>query len=210
MNRLRGHPARRGDPAGDVGGRVCQLERRQFAPQRDPLLQLAKLRLLQPLGQLRLASQHQGKELFLWRFDVGEQPHFFEQRRAQALCFVHHKRGDLAARTAIAELCLKALEQHGLCDFGLGTQLEAASENRHEVGRRQRRVVEVHAVHVAAAIRLERRADERGLARPRFANQQRQRLRRHQPVLQGAQRLPLPGRQEQVAGIGGELERQLA
>ena len=73
------HAAGRVNPAGDVGGRVAQLERFQLAAQRHTLFQLAQIGLLEALGQFGLAGEDNREQLVGRRFDVGEQPHLFEQ-----------------------------------------------------------------------------------------------------------------------------------
>ena len=102
------------------------------------------------------------------------------------------------------------LEQQRRLRFaGAVAQLEPRRQHLDELVARQRRVLQVHAVH-ARRLPLERRADERRLAGAGFADQQRDALAAGDPVLEVAQRLPVDVGQHQEPRVRRQVERPLA
>jgi hypothetical protein len=188
------HAARGGQPAGDERRRFGQLERRQLAPERDPLLQLPEFRALEPHTQFGLSRQDQREQLGGRCFDVGQQPDFFEQLVAEALRFVHHERGILAHGPALLEHRLQTFQQDGLRFSGLFPEIESKGEHPHEIGGRQHGVVDVDTAHVPAAVRIERRLNQRRLARARLTGEQRQRLGRRATRTAGCSAPPADAR----------------
>src|SRR5204863_9788003 len=79
-----------------------------------------------------------------------------------------------------------------------------------EVGGRQHRIVQIDTVDIATAIGLERRLYESGLTRTCISNQQRDRLRRQQAVLENAEDFALLRSEEEELRISRQLERELA
>ena len=63
----------------DVHHRFGKVEAAERAAQLDPLFQLAEPFIVQSIGELRLADEHQGHELLAVGFDVCQHPKFFEQ-----------------------------------------------------------------------------------------------------------------------------------
>ena len=117
-------------PSGDVGRRLLQIERRQLRPQRDALLQLAQRLLVEAIGELGLADEHQVEELDRRRLDVGEQPDLFEQLVGQALRLVDDQRRQAAGGVALVDVALELGEEARL---GLGAALVQAEASRDEL-----------------------------------------------------------------------------
>src|SRR6185436_13387980 len=204
---LRRHPACSTDAAGDIRRCVTQFERQEITSERDPLLQLPKVGVLQPVGQLRLTGEHERQKFFRWRLDVREQPNLLEELSAQALRLVDNQGRRLASLSTFPQTGLQPIEKDGFRRGGLGSQVELLREEVDEVRLRQHRVVEIDASNVPAALGGQRRLNERGLAGASVPHQERERLHGHQAVLEVAERLALLRRQEQKARIGRQLER---
>src|SRR5262249_12348053 len=86
-----------GDPyaGGDVRGGGVQIEGRELAAQRDALLQLPEIWLIEPRGELRLPDERQRQRSTV-HFGVRQQADFLEQLVRQALRLVDDE-GDHAA-----------------------------------------------------------------------------------------------------------------
>ena len=79
-----------GDPPGDVVGSFAQLQLLQRAAQCDPLFELAEIRLIELLAQLRLSGEHDGQQLLLVGLDVRKQADLLEELARQGVSFVHN------------------------------------------------------------------------------------------------------------------------
>ena len=64
-------------------------QRREMITHRDALAQLAQARAVQPVAQFRLAEQDDLQQLAVVEFEVGKQPHLFEQFVGQILRLVN-------------------------------------------------------------------------------------------------------------------------
>src|SRR5262249_17471423 len=126
---------------------------------------------------LRLPCQNQRQQLLGGRLDVRQQPHLFEQLVAQALRLVDDQRGHFLACPARAQLLFERVEQRRLRRRGPGPEPEPRGEYLDELLAPQRRIVEDDRLHALAALRFERRAQQRRLSGPRFADQDGDRLR---------------------------------
>ncbi len=73
-----------------VGRRVLGIERLQFKPVADPVLDLPELRCGQQFVQLGLAKQHNFQQFVLGRFQVGQQADFLQRGRRHAVRLVDH------------------------------------------------------------------------------------------------------------------------
>ena len=68
-------------------------ERGDFTTQRDALLELAQVRIVQNFAQLWLARKHDLQLLRCVRFEIAEQPHFFQNRGRKSMRFVDNQDG---------------------------------------------------------------------------------------------------------------------
>ena len=189
--------------ASDVRRRFFARQRPQRAAQRDALFQLAQRRLVQPIGQLGLAREHEGQQFFGVGLDVCEQPNLLEELVRETLRFVDDERRDDASLTARNQLAFELLEQQRLRRGRVGSQAEAIGEKLEELAARQRRVVQVQRPRRSACLRFERGAHERRLAGAGLADEQRQPFPRRDAVLQVGQGLAVPRRQVQVPADSG-------
>src|SRR5829696_2025957 len=76
------------ETAGDIRGRLGQRKRANFPAKRNPLLELTKSRLIQPVGEFGLANQEHIEQLVRRCLDIAEEPYFLEQLRRQTLSFI--------------------------------------------------------------------------------------------------------------------------
>ena len=204
-----GVAARRANARRDVGRRVRQVERPELASQRDALLQLPQRRLVQTLGELGLAGEHDRQQLADRRLHVREQTNLFEQFVGERLRLVDHERRDFAPGLPIPNDRLQAAEQGRLRPFRVRSEIESRRQRLDELGARQCRVVQIDAGNAAAPLRFEGRAQQRRLACARFADEQRDGFGGRQSVLEIAERFPVLSREEQVLRIRGQFERGL-
>src|SRR4051794_5357883 len=109
---------------------------------------------------------------------------------------------------AVAQKPFQALQEHRLGLARFRAQIELESEQPDKIVWPKNGIVQVNTLNVTASLGFERRPNESRLACSGLADQQRQRSRRKQAVLNVAQRFALGSCEEQVFGIRCELERQ--
>jgi hypothetical protein len=206
---LRADAPSRPDPPGDVAGRFLQRERPELAAQRDALLELPQRLVVEQRRDLGLAGHDHREQLALVGLDVGEQPDLFEDVARQALCLVDQQYRGFAGFGAAAQHVFELQQQRRLRLARPVAQLEAVREHLDELGARERRVLQMHAVH-ARRLPLERGPDERRLAGPRLAHEQRDAGTAGDAVLQVAQRLPVNVGHHQETRVRRQVERTLA
>src|SRR5204863_7686723 len=76
------------DSSGDISARLLQGESGKPAAQRNALLQLREMRLVQAVRQFELAGKYELELFVCFGLEIGKQPQFFQHIVRQALCFV--------------------------------------------------------------------------------------------------------------------------
>ena len=148
-----------------------------MAAQRHALFQLTQRRLVETVGQLGLPGEDDGQQLLGGGLDVREQPDFLEQLVRQALRLVDDERDDLALRAPLAQHALELVRASSSSRSSASApRSKPRARNSMNSLRLSAGIVQVQDPRAAAGIRLERRADERRLARARLAEQQRDAL----------------------------------
>jgi hypothetical protein len=165
---------------------------------------------LQAIRQLGLSDQKQCRRTFGAAFGIRQQPQLLEELEWQALRFVDDQRQDAAAAVAGVDRRFHLLEKTGLRRERLVAELELADQELVELGTRQRRIRQNRDPRCARLLRLQRRANQRRLAHPGFADEQRDPRPARQPVAQVHQRLVMLRRQKQKPGMRRQVERPLA
>ena len=143
-------------------------------------------------------------------FGVGQQPELLEQLERHALRFVDDQREDAAGAVACVDGCFHLLEKTGLRADRVVAELELPHQELVELGTRQRRIRQDRDPRCVGPLRLQRRANQRRLPHPGFADEQRDPWPPRQPVAQVDQRLVMLRGEKQEPGVRRKVERPLA
>src|SRR5688572_2837390 len=111
---LRADSAGGANASRQIPGRLLQRQRPQLAAQRDALLQLPQVRVVQQRRDLGLTRQDHRQQLALAGLDVCQQPDLFEDVARQALRLVHEQHRGLAEDVAALERLFQLVEQRRL------------------------------------------------------------------------------------------------
>ena len=146
---------------------------------------------------------------FVVGFDVGQQPNLLEQLERQTLRLVDDQHRGFAACRSGRSSASSSSSSAAFEARRFARQTELRCEHLDELVARQRRVVQMHAVHLLGLL-LERRPNQRRLAGAGFADEQRDALAAGDAVLEVAQRLAVRLGQHQEPRVRRQVERPLA
>jgi len=186
----------------DLGAR----QRIQMIPHGDALAELTQLMAVQTVAQFRLAHQDDLQQFAVVRFDVGNQPHLFQQILRQILRLVHNQDRFFAGQSLFQQKVGDASHRfHPILAFhfeskfgGDGFHQFIAAHHRVQDQRRGKTCVEL----------FQQRAAERRLARAHLAGELHEALALADPVEQMIERLAVLGAVEKKARVRRDVERR--
>ncbi len=175
---------------------------------RDPLRQLAQVRLLEQRPQFFLADQDDLQQFRGRRLEVREQAHLLERLEAQVLRFVDDQHDAASARMSFEQVVPEQVHQRlgAVAAFGRHLQVQFLADRQQELRRRDARVQDQRDFGMARQL-LEQAADDRRLAGADLARQLDEAARLVDAVQQVRQRLGVPLAEVQVARVRRDRER---
>ena len=120
--------ASRPDAAGDVGGGLRERERRDLAPQRHALFQLAQAAVFRRAASSGWPASTSGSSFSVAVSMLASSRISSSSSRAQALSLVDDERGDFATRRRSRSIALELRQQNRLGARCRGCSLEARGE----------------------------------------------------------------------------------
>ena len=183
-----------------------QRERMRLGPQRQPLPQLAQMRLLQPLFQFRLAHQHNLQQLLGEGLQICHHANLFQHLVGEALCLVHDQYRGFARPVAIQQPVVQPQQ-----NLALGPRIARDAEIGHHVvqklGHIHPRIEDERGGHLLQTQPFQQFVDERGLTRAHLAGQQHEPLAALDAVGETGQRFLGVPCQKKVTRVRVDVER---
>ncbi len=189
------------------------IQRREVIARRDPLRQLAQIRLRQPLAQLRLAEQHDLQQLLGRGLQVGQQTHLFQRRPRQFLRLIDQYHHPLAIGIGAQQMGIQTidqrLERRNFPDLAIDHP-QFLADRLQQFLRRQPGVEHQGRLGILGQL-LKQQATERGLAGPDLTGQLHETTRATlaNPEQQVRQGIPVALAEIHEARVRGDRERRL-
>ncbi len=203
-------PVRAGDPQAvrDVPLGLEPVERGEVITNRDPLAKLAQALLVELVAQLGLADQDDLEELALVRLEVREQAHLLEEIRLEVLRLVDQEHHVVPGRGLLQEITVQHLDVGGPVDPPrLETELD--QDRPHQLRGGHHRVQDQRRVIRRPELRQDRAAHGR-LPGADLSRDLDEPLAFADPEEHVVERLAVLVREEEEAGVGGDVEGGLA
>ncbi len=145
-------------------------------------------------------------EFLVLCFQIGKKADFLQAFHREILGFVHHQNEVFALCGPLEQVVLKTAQKPFLAVGRIIRQLHVFQNSLQEFFGLQGRCHDQGGLIVVAAQIPEQDAQEHGLADPGIAHQHQEPFPPTQPVADGLQRGPVPGRREKIACIRSQPE----